>query len=204
VTFKVPTESDKASTTGLKVQLQVDNPIASVAIQPKTGWTYTVKTGKPATPLSSDDGPVTEIVTEIDWKAAAGNAGIKPGEFDTFVISAGPLPKLGTLTFKAVQTHSDRTVVSWIETPAAGSSAEPAHPAPTISLAAALASGASASASESASAPASVTAATSNDSSKGLSVAAFVGGFLGLLLALVALFWILTAGNKVRKGSSTP
>ena len=92
VTVKVPTESDTASTTGLKVQLPVDNPIASVAIQPKTGWAYTVKTGKPATPLSSDDGPVTEIVTEIDWKAAAGNAGIKPGEFDTFVISADHQP----------------------------------------------------------------------------------------------------------------
>ena len=108
----------------------------------ETGWTCTVKTGKPATPLSNDDGAVTEIVTEIDWKAAAGNAGIKPGEFDTFVISVGPLPKVETLTFKAVQTYSDRTVGSRIETPAAAST-EPAHPAPTISLAAALASAAS-------------------------------------------------------------
>ena len=31
VTFQVPTESNKASTTALKVQLPVDNPIASVA-----------------------------------------------------------------------------------------------------------------------------------------------------------------------------
>ena len=192
VTFQVPTESDKASTTGLKVQLPVDNPIASVAIQPKAGWTYTVQTGKPATPLSSDDGPVTEIVTEIDWRAAPGNAGIKPGEFDTFVINAGPLPKVDALTFKAVQSYSDGTVVSWIETPAAGSSAEPAHPAPTISLAPA-------------SAPAPVASSkVTTDSSKGLSVAALVVGFVGLLLALVAFFWILTVGNKLRRGSSTP
>src|SRR5438445_11033995 len=155
VTFQVPTESNKASTTALKGQLRVDNPIASVAVQPKAGWTYTLKTGKPATPLSSDDGPVAEIVTEIDWKVAAGNAGIKPGEFDTFVISAGPFPKVDTLTFKTIQAYSDGTVASWSETPAAGSSAEPEHPAPTIKLTAASASSAApASAPVSASAPA--------------------------------------------------
>jgi uncharacterized protein YcnI len=200
VTFQVPTESEKASTTELKVQLPVDNPIASVSIQPKTGWRYTVKTGKPATALTSDDGPVTEVITEIDWKVAAGNPGIKPGEFDSFVISAGPLPKVDTLTFKALQTYSDGSVVSWIETPAAGSSAEPEHPAPTISLAAASETGDN-------HASASATAAdskTTTDSSKGLSVAAFIVGVLGLVFALGALFWILRVANKVGRGSSTP
>ncbi len=39
--------------------------------------------------------------------------------------------------FKAIQTYSDGTTVSWIETPAPGSTAEPDHPAPTLSLASA-------------------------------------------------------------------
>jgi len=215
VTFKVPTESDTASTTALKVQLPTDNPIASVSIQPKVGWTYTVKKAKPSTPLSNDDGPVTEIVTEVDWKVAAGNTGIKPDEFDTFAVSAGPLPtKVNTLTFKAVQTYSDGKVVSWIETPAPGSTAEPEHPAPTIRLAAATSPNADPSAaspsptaappSTTAAAPSPAAAAAKTDSgTSGLSVAGFTVGILGLLLALGASFWILTVGNKLRRGSST-
>jgi uncharacterized protein len=203
VTFKVPTESATASTVGLKVQLPVDHPIASVAIQPKVGWTYTVVKGKPATPLSSDDGPVTEVITEIDWKAASGNSGIKPGEFDSFVINAGPLPKAPSLVFKAIQNYSDGSVVSWIETPAAGSTTEPAHPAPTITLAAASGSG-GASASPSAPATGATASEESSDGSNGLAVAALIVGGLALLLALVAVFRVLTAGNKLGKGSSRP
>jgi uncharacterized protein YcnI len=203
ITFKVPTESDTASTVGLKVQLPTDNPIASVSIQPKAGWTYTVKKAKPATPLSNDDGPITEIITEIDWKAAAGNPGIKPGEFDGFVISAGPLPKVETVTFKVVQEYSDGEVVSWIETPASGSSAEPAHPPPTIALAAATGTAdLHATPSASPSAAAADRNANKQDGTSGLSVAAFIVGLLGLLLAIVAFCWILTVGTKLRKGSS--
>jgi uncharacterized protein YcnI len=200
ITFKVPTESDTASTVGLKVQLPTDNPIASISIQPKAGWTYTVKKGKPTTPLSNDDGPITEIITEIDWNVAAGNPGIKPGEFDGFVISAGPLPKVATVTFKAVQEYSDGKIVSWIETPAAGSSAEPADPAPTIALAAATGS-ADPQATPSAS-PSAAANGHSQDGTNGLSVAALIVGVLGLLLAIVAFFWILTVGTKIGKGSS--
>jgi uncharacterized protein YcnI len=203
ITFKVPTESDTAATVGLKVQLPTDNPIASVSIQPKAGWTYTVKKAKPATPLSNDDGPITEIITEIDWKAAAGSPGIKPGEFDDFVISGGPMPKVDAVTFKAVQTYSDGKVVSWIETPASGSSAEPAHPAPTIALAAATGSADNhATPSASPSATAVDHNANEQDGTNGLSVAAFIVGVLGLLLAIVAFFWILTVGTKLGKGSS--
>lgn len=134
VTFNVPDESDSAATVGLKLQLPQDTPLAAVSIQPKSGWTWTVKKAKPSTPLSTDDGPVSEVVTEVDWTADRGH-GIRPGEFDTFVLSVGPLPSAKQLVFKALQTYSDGHVDSWIETPAPGSSAEPEHPAPTLALA---------------------------------------------------------------------
>jgi uncharacterized protein len=137
LTFEVPNESSGASTVGLDVELPADAPIASVSIQPKPGWTYEVAHSKPATPLKTDDGEVTEIVSKISWKAAPGNPGIKPGEFDTFPISAGPLPaKAGSLAFKALQTYSDGTVVRWIDVAAPGA-AEPEHPAPSLTLTAA-------------------------------------------------------------------
>jgi uncharacterized protein YcnI len=129
--FRVPTESDTASTTALKVVLPAGQPLASVAVQPKPGWKFTVSKAKLAKPITSDDGQVTEAVSEIDWTATAG--GIKPGEFDEFRLSVGPLPKADTMVFKVVQHYSNGTDVAWIEQAAAGAP-EPAHPAPTLTL----------------------------------------------------------------------
>ena len=139
LTFRVPTESDTLSTTGLAVQLPTDAPLASVLAQPHAGWTYTATEGKLATPITTDDGQVTQAVTKVEWKADSGS-GIKPGQFDQFVLSIGPLPKVASMTFKVIQTYSDGSQVAWIELPAPGSTAEPEHPAPVLKLAAASAS----------------------------------------------------------------
>jgi hypothetical protein len=39
ITFRVPTESETASTVGLKVQLPPDQPLASLSVKPHPGWT---------------------------------------------------------------------------------------------------------------------------------------------------------------------
>ncbi|MCW2525805.1 MAG: YcnI family protein [Pseudonocardiales bacterium] len=141
ITFRVPTESATLSTIGLRVQLPTDTPFASVSVEPMTGWSYTVTKTTLATPIQTDDGPVTQAISEVDWTATAD--GIKPGEFLEFKISAGPLPDKSSVTFKAIQRYSDNSEVSWVEVAAPGS-AEPEHPAPTLTLAPAAASGASA------------------------------------------------------------
>jgi uncharacterized protein len=134
ITFRVPDESDTARTVGLKVRLPSDTPIASVMVQPKAGWSVSVSETKLSTPIKTDDGEITEAVSEIDWKVSAGAPGIGPGQFDEFVFIAGQLPEAKALTFKAVQTYSDGSSVSWIEEPAPGSTAEPEHPAPVLTL----------------------------------------------------------------------
>src|ERR1700733_8061896 len=91
IAFNVPSESETADTVGLKVQLPTDTPFASVSVEPVPGWSYTVTKVTLATPITTDDGKVTEAISEIDWTATAG--GLKPGEFGEFRISAGPLPK---------------------------------------------------------------------------------------------------------------
>jgi hypothetical protein len=55
-------------------------------------------------PVTDDDGDkIIEVVDEIIW--TADRPGIKPGEFDTFVVSAGPLPTdAKSVSFKALQT----------------------------------------------------------------------------------------------------
>jgi uncharacterized protein YcnI len=98
VTFRVPNEKDKADTTKLEIMPPTDNPIASVSTRPVNGWTVQADKTKLAQPIKSDDGEVTEAITKITWTASA-DAAIKPGQFQEFDISAGPLPKRDKLVF---------------------------------------------------------------------------------------------------------
>ncbi len=132
--FRVPTESDTASTTALLVVLPDDQPIISVSTQQKAGWTATISKKKLPTPQKDDDGvEVTEYVSSVEWKATAPDAAIPPHQFNVFAISAGPLPKVNTLALPAVQTYSDGKTVNWNEKSTPGQ-AEPEHPAPTLHL----------------------------------------------------------------------
>jgi uncharacterized protein YcnI len=132
VAFRVPTESDTASTTKVDVYLPENQPIASVSTMPVPGWTVAVQTKKLPTPIKTDDGEVTQAVSQITWTAGAG-AAIKPGEFQEFPVSLGPLPKTDKLVFKTLQTYSDGTVERWIDVPASDGT-EGDHPAPTLVL----------------------------------------------------------------------
>ena len=135
VAFNVPNEKPDASTVKLEVVLPADHPFASVSVQPVPGWSATPQRSKLPQPVQTDDGQVTEAVTSIVWQGGQ----IQPGQFQQFLVSLGPLPKdTGKLAFKALQTYSDGSVVRWIDVPD-GSGAEPEHPAPTLSLVAAVA-----------------------------------------------------------------
>jgi uncharacterized protein YcnI len=133
ITFRVPVEKN-VNTVGLKVALPTDTPIASVQVQAMPGWTHAEKSTKLTTPIHTDDGDITDAVSEVDWTVQAG-PGLKPGEFGVFTILAGQLPDAPTLTFKAIQTYADGSSVSWIETAAPGTSTAPEHPAPVLTLA---------------------------------------------------------------------
>ncbi|MDT4894333.1 MAG: hypothetical protein QOE97_3368 [Pseudonocardiales bacterium] len=183
LTIRVPTESATASTIALRVQLPTDTPIASVAVQPHPGWSFTTKTVKLAAPIKTDDGDVTEAVSEIDWKADSAATAIKPGEFDEFNVSAGPLPMTDTLTLRAIQVYSDGSQVAWNETPAPGSTTEPDHPAPSVTLAKAGASAAAPTAAATATAVAAKSA--SNTGPVTLSIIALVLAAAALSIATV-------------------
>jgi periplasmic copper chaperone A len=195
LTFRMPNEVDNANATELRVQLPADQPLASVSVKPQAGWTYTVTRAKLATPLTDDDGnQVTDYPSIVDWKATAG--GIKPGEYAEFQLSVGPLPKADAMTFKAVQTYSDGNVVSWIDLPAAGSSDEPEHPAPTLKLTAAGAATTGTAATAGTTATTATAATTGDDASKGSVTGAYVVGGVGLLAGLAALGLALTGRRR--------
>ncbi|WP_280358217.1 YcnI family protein [Nocardia otitidiscaviarum] len=118
-TFRVPTESDTASTTELVVTLP---NLKSARTEPLPGWAAKV------------DRNAQGEATSVTWTAEPGNPGVGPGQFQRFVISLGRLPETETVSFAAAQTYSDGTVVHWDQPETGGE--EPEHPAPTLTLAA--------------------------------------------------------------------
>lgn len=180
--FRVPDESDTASTVRVRIQLPTDTPFASVSTQQVPGWTPTLTRTALNPPLKDDDGnEITQAVSVVDFVAAPG-AGIGPGQFQEFALSVGPLPKTGKLSFSAVQTYSDGTEAAWID-PTVPGQPEPAHPAPVLSL----------TGSSSSSGHGSAPAASGTDAQGGTSSG--TTGTVALVLAIVAL--LLGVGGVV-------
>jgi uncharacterized protein YcnI len=175
--FRTPTERPVA-TTKLEVAFPTDQPLARVSVRPKAGWTYQVTKAAPAQPFEVFGEPVEEVVTRIVWTAAAGNPGIKAGEFEEFEVSAGPLPEVDRMVFKALQTYANGEVVRWIEEPMEGQE-EPEHPAPVLELAAAEEPLQDTE-------PVAATEFTDDGMARGLGGAGLAAGLGGLALGLVA------------------
>ncbi|CAM4521757.1 YcnI family protein [Nocardia ninae] len=118
-TFRVPTESDTASTTALTVILP---NLKSARPEPIPGWSVKV------------DKNEKKEITAITWTADPGAPGVGPGQFQRFAVSVGPLPAQETVSFPAKQTYSDGKIVNW-DQPAGKDGAEAEHPAPSLTLA---------------------------------------------------------------------
>ncbi|BCJ46615.1 membrane protein [Actinoplanes ianthinogenes] len=182
VSFRVPNESDTASTVKLEVTLPADQPVASVSVKPVPGWTAVAVKSKLATPIKAHDTEITEAVSKITWTAAKGSE-IKPGQFQEFDVSMGALPQSGQLVFKALQTYSDGNVVRWIDEPTTDGT-EPEMPAPVLTIVPAATSSAAPSAG--AVAPAAEAADEDSGSGNGLALAGLIAGLIALVLAGLA------------------
>lgn len=142
LTFRVPNEDERASTTELSVQLPQDTPFASVRTRTVPGWRAELVTAPLPTPVDVNGTTVTEAVRTVTWTAERG-AAIEPGQYQEFSLSVGPMPAGGELLLPATQTYSDGEVVRWDEPTLAGG-AEPEHPAPALQVAATTTRGADA------------------------------------------------------------
>jgi hypothetical protein len=157
------------------------------------GWTAKVTSAKLKTPVKTDDGTITDAVSEITWTGGR----FEPGHYEDFNVAFGQLPTdTDQLTFKSLQTYSGGKVVRWIE--AAGpDDAEPENPASVLKLTATAAqdTGTGAPTPSSQSSRNSAASASGSDSTaRGLGVAGLVVGVLGLAAAVFAL----TRGRSLR------
>jgi uncharacterized protein YcnI len=118
LTFQVPNESEKGALT---TQLDVTLPnVASASTEAMPGWTARL-----------DRDVAAGTVRSVTWTAAPGT-GIAADQFALFRISV-KLPDQDSVSFPAVQTYSDGTVVRWDQAAAPGA-AEPDYPVPTLDM----------------------------------------------------------------------
>jgi uncharacterized protein YcnI len=177
--IRVPNERDDADTT--KLQLKLPDGFVQASFEPVAGWTAKVTTTKLAQPIKTDDGEVTEQVSEITWTGHGRDGRIPPGAFQDFGLSVLVPDKAGsTLTFKAVQTYSNGTVVRWIGPEGSET------PAPTLKLEA-PGGGSAAAAPAATPAPATPAKADASSGSDTLAIVALIVGALGLAAGSAAL-----------------
>jgi uncharacterized protein YcnI len=193
LTFRVPNESDAASTVGLRIQVPTDTPLSSLRAQPVPGWTVSLTTVALDPPVEADGESIDSAVSVVQFQAEAGG-GIRPGEFQEFSLSGGPFPDADELTFNVVQTYSDGSEAAWIE-PTVDGQPEPEHPAPVLSLSAGDAGG-DAHGTDTATTTATDEAAANGDGSDATATVALVIAVAGLLAGLAGLFLGLAARRR--------
>lgn len=133
LTFRVPTESNTASTVKVVVTLPKATPFPSVSVKPHAGWTSSAPKQPLGATVKVGDFTLTDAVLAVTWTAQTGG-GIGPGGFDEFELSVGPFPDdAKEIAFVVDQTYSDGTVEHWNQSQAPGAE-EPENPAPVLQL----------------------------------------------------------------------
>jgi periplasmic copper chaperone A len=189
---RVPGEQEGAHVT--KVDVLFPAGFTSVAYENVPGWSARILNKKVSPPIQTDEGPVSEEISQIVWSWTGPLGMVNINQFVQFPLSVAiPGNVAGqALEFRTIQNYSNGQVVHWIDP---SLSAE--HPAPRINVTAkggviedvagkeaGPEAGQTAQTTQTASASASVKA---TGASKGLGLAALIVGALGLLLALVAV-----------------
>jgi uncharacterized protein YcnI len=193
ITFRVPNEETKANTTKIDIEVPSSPPLLNALAQSVPGWTDSVVTTHLAKPIQTDDGPVTDVVSEVTWTADSASSGIKPGEFAKFEILVGSLPSTGDqIVFKALQTYSNGDVVQWID-PVTPNGPPADHPTPILQLTSPTTATAPSGGTTSPSTPAATSSGaglakkSQVDSARTIGIVGVVIGALGLLAGGAAL-----------------
>jgi uncharacterized protein YcnI len=189
LSFLAPNEEPSTKMTELAVSFPSPpaTPIPTVTVEAKPGWTVTVTNTKLAKSIVTDDGTITDIVSEVDWKAKSAADGIPAQQFGEFTIDADGLPdNESQVVFQAIQTYADGTVVKWID-PVTPGGPEAEHPTPILQLTNPVGESATPTTAAPASGGAVASTSTKDNSARALSIIAIVLGAVALLFATGAM-----------------
>jgi uncharacterized protein YcnI len=194
LSFIVPNESDTARTN--KVQIVFPQPpdaILGVSVEAMPGWRFTIQKQKLPSPIVTDDGSISEVVTSITWTAGSNGNAIGPDGYGAFSINADGIPKdTNELVFRAVQSYTDGTSVRWVD-PVSDTGPEAQHPTPILVLTDGNGSSTGSTPTTDAPAPSdnsasgTTTISTQDDNARALAVIAIVVGGVALVAATGAL-----------------
>jgi uncharacterized protein YcnI len=184
LTFSVPHGCDGSATT--KIAIKVPDQVTSVTPTVNPNWDVQKVTEALNPPITDSDG--NQITQRVDQVVYTAKTPLAADLRDALALSLQVPDVAGqSLSFPVIQT-CEVGETAWIEQQAAGQP-EPAHPAPTIQVTAAMTeSAAEGSAAPTSSAQVAATAATdTGSSSNGLAIAGLVAGVLGLIVGGLAL-----------------
>jgi uncharacterized protein YcnI len=192
---RVPGEQEGAHVT--KVDMLFPSGFTSAVYENVPGWSVKVLTQKVSPPIQTDEGPVSEEVSQVIWSWSGPLGMVNNNQFIQLPVSVAIPGGLAgqSLQFKTIQNYSNGQVVHWID-----SSLSAEHPAPRINITtkggaiqdvAGKEAGPEAGLATAQPAPGAQAAApvvvSSGGASKALGVAALIVGAIGLLLGLGAL-----------------
>jgi periplasmic copper chaperone A len=196
VTLDVRVPGEQPGAYADKVDMLVPPGFTEIDTQNVPGWSVRKIMTKLSTPIQTDEGPVSEEVSQIVWTGDRTTLGrLENGQFIQFPLSiAMPSGIAGqSLAFKTVQYYSNGKAIHWIGPPSAE------YPAPTINVTAkggAIEDVAGAEAGptpgevpggQSGTAAPAAVVESSGSASKGLTITALVVGVLGLVAGLAGL-----------------
>ncbi|HWW91589.1 MAG TPA: YcnI family protein [Solirubrobacteraceae bacterium] len=191
---RVPGEQEGAHVT--RVDMLFPPGFTSAIYENVPGWSVKVLMQKVSPPIQTDEGPVSEEVSQVIWSWSGPLGMVNNNQFIQFPVSVAIPGGLAgqALQFKTVQNYSNGQIVHWIDP---SLSAE--HPAPRINVTTKGGAIQDVAGKEAGPEPGQATGqpvsgaqatrvvASSGGASKALGVVALIVGALGLLLGLGAL-----------------
>ena len=129
--FQVPNESDTASTVKVEIAMPEGVVVPFVLVKAEGDWKTTTETVKLDTPIKTEDGEISEVVSKVTFEGGT----IAPGHFEIFDLEVGPLPNTPgeVLAFPTIQTYDNGDVSKWIDKVVDGQP-EPEAPTPLLTL----------------------------------------------------------------------
>jgi uncharacterized protein YcnI len=205
VTLDVRVPGEQAGAYAYKVDMLVPPGFTEIDTQNVPGWSVKEVMAKLARPIQTDEGPISEEVSQIVWTGDRSTLGrLEDNSFIQFPLSiAMPSDLAGqSLAFKTVQYYSNGKVIHWIGPPSAE------YPAPTVNITAKGGLVEEVAGNEAGPTPgqtpagqsaptAPVSASSSGGASDGLAITALVVGVIGLIAGVGGL---LTA-RRVRSAA---
>ncbi|HVW40237.1 MAG TPA: DUF1775 domain-containing protein [Amycolatopsis sp.] len=104
--FRLANERPDTASTRLELVFPQDPPVAYVDVGTAPGWTATV-TPRPLNPPVQIGG---KTISEVAGSMVLAGGSVAPHQFEQFLITMGPLPANGRLTFQATQSYANGDV----------------------------------------------------------------------------------------------